>query len=278
MTMDLFEDKDFWNWLYSLGQVPLSPKKMHYLKEQFDYKKTVHEAIFQGEKSSFELETISFSFQLSPNYSLVSMLHLSDTGLFEEFLYLKKKEAYFILGWFDCHNHENSFTIDELELISRILKQHHSSKIAQVAFLYLARFVGLTNEEEAQQLMKKAWKAYANLCSIADSNHPKIKKLAPYNKVLFKDDQGKQWIIKRKQIESSLQFLSYTIHETAQWIQHARTGYWTLEGFAAHSIRDQQHPERLNSPINIEDPTVSIDHYNFPFVEWSQLLSILAIT
>ncbi|SDF57606.1 hypothetical protein [Cellulophaga baltica] len=271
--MKVSQKIEFWNWLYSLGDKYLTEEVFDLLKTDFIYKNKEIVSELDGEKYIWNFESILIDLPIVNKYSFYSLIQLNGKGEFEENLYLKKNNDYYALGWIDCHNHEMVFRFEEFYLLMDFLKIKLSEKQFNTYFLFLARFVTLTNEECAEKLMTDAIKHYSNLLNTNEDKIYNIIKFSNYGNKIY----GLDYVIKIKNIHSLNFPLRYTINEGILWKKSSENIY-TLEGFGAHSMRSKHFNNGLNKPIDIYDIKINLDDYKFPNEIWSDMMKKLLTT
>jgi len=238
------------------------------------YQKRKHNSKLEGKKHSWEEEIVQFRFPICDTYSIVSQLSLHGKGEFEEDLYLEYKDAYYILGWIDCHQHDHVFQPFEFYLLLRAVKNQHKNPILTAAtFLYLSRFISLTTEAVAIQLTEAVIQHYRELCTILVSLDYTIKKILPYNQTIPLHED-KAWKMKFKQIKVHGYGLGFGINEGAKWVNEPEWGY-QLEGFAAHSLRTAIYNKGLTTAIPIDDIHADRSDYSFPYKQWKELMELI---
>lgn len=266
--MKSLEKIEFWNWLYSFGEKPLTEDIFELLKSDFVYKKEQKQSEYEGESYNWDFETLLIDLPINRDYSLCSLFQLSEkSSEYEETLYLKDKDKHYVLGWFDSHNHERVFRFKEfyglVEFLENILTNTNEYSFY---FLFLARYVALTNEKEAVKLMTDAAFSYSRLFDTIEPSF-EITKIEPYNNKI----SGTDLVIKLKKIKTQNAPLHYTINEGVSW-RKQKDNVFHLDGFAAHSMRSEYFDKGLERSIDIYDFTTDLCEYKFPYDLWNNLM------
>ncbi len=264
--MKSLEKIEFWNWLYSSGEIPLAEDTFELLKSDFIYKIEQKQYEYEGESYKWNFETLMIDFPINGHYSLCSLFQLNEkSSEFQENLYLKYKNEYYVLGWFDCHNHEMVFRFKEFYKLLQLLKNTLTNKDEySFYFLFLARYVVLTSQEEAVKLMTDATLAYSRLFDSIEPNF-EITKIEPYNNKI----SGTDWVMKLKKIKNA--HLHYTINEGVSW-RKQKNNVFHLDGFAAYSMRSEHFDKGLEKPIDIYNINADLCEYKFPYDLWDNLI------
>lgn len=265
----LFRQQEFWNWLYSLGEVVVANEFWQLLHKEGQYQTADVRNQETGELYDWKSETLQFDFPITATYGLTSLLLLHGKCSFEEILYLRVQEKYYRIGWFDCHNHEMVFRQAEFEQLLHFIEQQASSSIPSTAYvLYLARFCPLLTTQQATQLMKKAIIAYSQLCAIESPFLYAIKKEELYTR---KTEHGLEEIIHHPhRIEADGCPLNFIINEDLQWIKQEQ-GRYHLEGKAAHTLRSAVYDDFPVLVMQLYDEETT-GHSSFPYQHWHALL------
>lgn len=268
--MKVSKKVEFWDWLYSSGNQSLNKEVFDLLKTDFVYKNKEIESELNGEKNKWNFESVLIDIPINKGYSICSLLQLNGKDEFQENLYLKKNDDYYCLGWIDCHSYEMVFRFVEFYQLMDFLKNSLPEKSqCNTYFLFLARFVALTNEKSANQLIKDAIKCYSDLLDINKNILYKIFKSNDYGNTVY----GTDWIIKTKNILTINHPLRFTIHENVFWEKSADNIY-NLEGFGAHSIRNKHFNKGMEKPMDIYNVEIDLSEYKFPYDIWDHLMRI----
>lgn len=240
--MNIFKNIDFWMWVFSFDKDSFSKNIFESFKKKCQYKG----------------EYLEINFPITNNFSF-SML--SNCEFYEEYLYLKVDEAYYILGWLDCHNHEDVFMFDEFYSIMKLIEHKQTDIFYQVSFLYLSRYVVLTDEVSAKKLMKDCLHLLENLCSLEK----------PTSFSIRKDDLP----FKLKFIENNEYKIRFTIKESFVWektILGEREIDCARFGLCIHSLRNAETANNIVEPFDFNDPNKGWCEYVFPHEIWYRLL------
>ncbi|BDS11060.1 hypothetical protein [Aureispira anguillae] len=258
----------FWDWLYSLGQQPLTEEVYGMLKTDFVYHKAKKQSKYEGELHEWDFETLLIELPIHNDYCFCLFFHLNKKAEFEENLYLKYKGEFYIIGWFDCHNHEMVFQFEEFYSLMQSVKSNPKDDDQyNVYFLLLARYVTLIHEKNAAKLMTDAISAYSKLLNSKKETNFDIAKIEPYGNKIF----GTDWMMKLKKIKALTMPLHFTINEGVSWKLQKNNRYH-LYGFAAHSMRNAHFDKGLKKPIDIYEVTTDSSTYKFPYELWNDLM------
>ena len=74
--MKSLEKIEFWNWLYSFGEKPLTEDIFELLKSDFVYKKEQKQYEYEGESHNWDFETLLIDLPINRDYSLCSLFIL----------------------------------------------------------------------------------------------------------------------------------------------------------------------------------------------------------
>lgn len=249
--LNIFKQQDFWHWLFSFDKSEFPSA----IFEQFT-------AVCESKNGYLEI-----SFPVNTHFSLCVR---SNCEFEEEFLYLKVNNIYYILGWFDCHNHEDVFKFDEFYQLMKMIEKEQATILYQTSFLFLSRYVVLTNEEEAKNLMQSCLDILSTLCSSDEPTGYVITKHEWYGREVL------DMPFKFKYIENNLSSIKFTIKESFVW-DSVKLGKNQLNcarfGFAIHSLRHTDTINDATEPFDFDNQNKGWDEYVFPHKIWHQLLN-----
>ncbi|GAB1858359.1 hypothetical protein MHTCC0001_31960 [Flavobacteriaceae bacterium MHTCC 0001] len=268
----IFTQKSFWEWLYS--KKPITDALLDQIKTTFDYHEKEHISELEGKPYSWMFRSLCIDFPLSSDYSITSQFLLSSydqTGDFDEVLYLKHKEKYYVLGWIDCHHHSNVFRHEEFDNLVQYVFQSDTTEILKyTTHLFLARYVGLTEEKNGITLIENVIISYKKLFDITYDLKYNIKKMQPYNQPILPEHHTGM-VMKFKNVNVENHPIGYGINEGATW-RKKENGNYHLEGFAANSTRCTFLEDKSRASIDIYDVDASLDGYRFPYGLWDDLM------
>jgi len=137
-------------------------------------------------------------------------------------------------------------------------------------FLYLARFVTLTNEDDVKILISAAASHYAHLYDLLVEMPSRIHKNDMYGKEIY----GTNLTIKLKTIIADNCPLHYSINEGVALTRQNDKSY-QLDGVGAHTMRHARFTGGLNEPIDMYSVHADSCDYNFPHQIWNDLMQLL---
>ena len=263
----IYKDIVFWEWLYSFGQKLVTEEVFSQLKTDFIYSNKKMESEFEGKPFQWNFETALINFKIDKNVSLCALLHLDGVSYFEENLYLKYKDDYYVLGWFDAHSHNMVFKFSEFYSVITTIKNSATLSEYCSSFLFLARYVTLTNEKEAITLAKEAFTCFSKLLDSEEAFECRVTKKEPYNAIITDTNL----VMKLKTIKALNSPLQYVINEGITW-ENERDTIDYLIGFGAHSIRSKQYKNGNKTPIDIYDVKQGSSDYKFPYQLWNDVI------
>ena len=271
--MTLFTQAAFWRWLYSLGERSLGKALAAQLRNQGQHRVQVLHGQSNGEAWTSEWETVLIEWPVNERFRFRALLDLDRSGRFEEFLHLQREGLDYSVAWFDWHQHERLFRVDEFQRLMAHIEAKQPQAQADVSWLYFARYVALLSEADAQWLTAQIAPRYQRLCGLAQAPEFAIREAQHYGLRI-----GDDWEIRLKTVVSQATGLRFSINEGARWQQDA-AGHWALQGFAAHSTRvatDADVGQAADVPVDLHDPEVDRCGCPFPNQTWDALMAALA--
>lgn len=271
--MTLFTQAVFWQWLYSLGERPLGPALFAQLKTQGQHRAQMVRSESDGKTWTSEFESLVIDWPVTARFKFRTLLDLDRQQRFEEFLHLQRDGRDHSVAWFDSHQHERLFRVDEFQRLMAHIEAKQPQAQADVSWLYFARYVALLSEADAQWLTAQIAPRYQRLCGLAQAPEFAIREAQHYGLRI-----GDDWEIRLKTVVSQATGLRYSINEGARWQQDA-AGHWALQGFAAHATRvatDADVGQAADVPVDLHDPEVDRCGCPFPNQTWDALMAALA--
>ena len=266
--MGLFTQAAFWDWLYSLGEQPLGEALYAQLKQAGQYRVQTLHGQSDDQTWTSDLETVVLDWPVSTGFRFRTLLDLGRDQWFEEFLYLQRDGRDFSVAWFDSHQHERLFRVDEFQRLMQHIDAQQPQVQADTSWLYLGRYVALLSEADARWLTAELARRYQRLCGLEQAPVFEIREAQPYGLRI-----GDEWELRLKTVSTPSARLRFSINEGARWLRDA-AGHWTLQGFAAHSTRVPT--DEAAWPVDIHDPEHDRCQSSFPNPAWDALMAALA--
>lgn len=266
--MQVFRQLNFWQWLYSFGQQPLDLLLLDALKVAFVYQKDNHQSSLDGQAYTWTFETLRLDLPIGADAALCCLLALDANQHFEETLYLKYLGQYYILGWFDSHQHSLVFRYKEFKTLMHRLSQSLDPVLYSAYYLLLIRYVTLTEESQGIALMEEAPKAFSNLLHLSTPPTVVLTEDKHYGQAIPFTNQ----VFLFKKIHTPNAPLYLHINEGLTW-QAQPNGRYHLQGFANYSMRTARFDAQPLRSIDPYDVKAELDHYCFPYQWWENSLS-----
>lgn len=269
----IYEQANFWYWVFTLGTVELSTISWQELKKNNQYKVKEKIAEDAGKSYKYQEQTLQLDFPITPYYGFTGLLLLDGKSVFSELLYLRVGELYYLLGWHDPHSHHMVFRMEEWEQVLYFLEQTiRDKKQIAITALYLSRFVPALDDQLGKQLAEKSYSYYQELLQVKQ----------PIQLILQQEEFKEKWLrdnlyemdYQPRAVKVVATPLEFIVEQRIEWVEQ-KDGSYYLEGSPAYSIRTALYNKNSPIAVTLERPYYHHDKAAFPEQHWQAFLQTI---